>query len=67
MNKKQPLLHLLRNFPSLFGSELDQQELGFNIRIRKYPDNPVIILKLSVSVYFFYEYPNNIRIYPSNS
>ena len=41
--------------------------LRFNIRIRIYPDNPVIRWKLFVSGYFSCEYPNNIRIYPSNS
>ena len=46
---------------------LDSLEVGFNIRIRIYPDNPVIREKLFVSGYFSSEYPNTIRIYPSNS
>ena len=41
--------------------------LGFNIRIRIYPDNPVIRYKLFVPGYFSSEFLKTIRIYPSNS
>ena len=60
----QPLLNFLENFPRVRFEHHLGLISGFEYT---YQDNPVIRWKLFVSGYYSYEYPNNIRILPSNS